>query len=129
MAEDTTQNNIAEDIAELKKQFDEIKTQTEHFLESAKSLSDKGADEAQDLLASAKANWQSIVSSFEGSSIAKFFSKGSSSAKKKTTAKTSAKAKGKKVAPKAKAAPKASAKKSAQKVTKKVTAKSKTKKK
>jgi hypothetical protein len=85
------QNSIVEQIAALKSQFEGIKSETEKFIVSAKNLSDQGVDEAKDVLDSAKENWHSIVSTFEGSKIAKFFSKSKKSAAKVKNAKKTAK--------------------------------------
>ena len=84
------EKNFVEEIAALKKQFDGIKSETEDFIQRAKGLSERGAHEAKEVLDSAKDNWHSIVSAFESSSIAKFFSK---SKKKPTKKKVITKAK------------------------------------
>lgn len=117
MSENNLQNNIAEDIAELKKHFDQVKSDTEILLQKAKTLSDKGAIEAQDLLSSAKANWQNIVTSFEGSSIAKLFSRDKAATAKKASPKKKAKTAAKKPAMKA-AGKKSMAKSTAKKAVK-----------
>jgi hypothetical protein len=107
------EQNIAQEIAALKEKFEKIKAETEEFLASVKTLSDKGVGEAKDLIERAHEPWHSIVSAFESSSVAQFFNKG----KKKV-----AKAKSKSAAKKKKAPAKAAKKKP---VAKKKTAKKK----
>ena len=106
MSDQPLVNNFVEEIAALKKQFENIRTETEEFLAAAKNLSDKGVDEAREALEAAKENWSGLVSAFESSKIAQFFSKGKKKAKAKvkkpaTKKKMAAKAKKKPVAKKA----------------------------
>lgn len=97
------EKNIVQEIAALREQFDRIKADTEEFINSAKGLSERGVEDAKEMLGSAKANWNSIMTSFEKSPVAKFFSKANKkSAKKKTSSKASKKPSKKKAAKKSK---------------------------
>ncbi len=85
-----------DEILALKQQFEKIKSETEHFIAAAKELSDRGLNDAKDLIESAKDNWQSIIASFGVSSLSNLFGKVKSPIKKKTTksaAKSSSKSK------------------------------------
>lgn len=93
MAKKISKKSIAHEIKALKKQFESIKKDTEKFVTQAKALKTKGIDDAQEVIESAKANWQQIVTQFESSPVAKFFAKkpAKKTAKKKTAKKKTAK--------------------------------------
>ena len=119
MTDQKLESNFASEIAALRQQFDGIRAETESFLSSVKTLSDKGVDEAKEMIESAKDNWHEIKAAFEASSVAKFFSK--PKAKKKTAKKKSA------PQSKAKKLVKQATKKVVKKAAKKTTAKKKKK--
>lgn len=86
--------DFVEEITALKEKFETIKKDTEAFMDDAKKLSARGADEAKDLIDYAKKNWQSVVSGFSSTGISNFFKSSKSGgkgkkAKKKATKKTS----------------------------------------
>jgi hypothetical protein len=106
MKTEKSKTTILEEVAALKSKFDQIKKDTEEFVESAKHLSDSGVREAKGLIDLAKQNWQGLLSNFSGSILAQFFAKGKSSSKNKASV------------PKAKTVAKAAIKKVVKKVTK-----------
>jgi hypothetical protein len=80
--EEQTVNSTLAEVMALKAQFEKIKGETEEFIVSAKHLSDKGIQEAKELIESAKSNWQAILSGFGSSGITQMFTKAKSEVKK-----------------------------------------------
>jgi len=117
MSDQNPENNFASEIAALKQQFDGIRAETENFVASVKTLSDRGVGEAKEMLESAKDNWHGIKAAFEGSTLAKLFTKAKKKIAKKKAAPKKAKVAAKKLVKKA--TKKVAAKKAAPKKKKK----------
>ena len=90
MAKNATENSTLQEIKELTQLFEQIKGDTEEFIERAVALSETGAHDAKDLIDAVKENWQKVVASFTGATG----SAGSRGSQKSATSKKSA---GKKV--------------------------------
>jgi hypothetical protein len=91
MSEDNIENKISEEVTALRQKFENLKSQTEDFVTSAKHLSETGVHGAKEILESAKENWQTILSTFGGAKISGLFSKAKKSAAPKKAKKAASK--------------------------------------